>query len=57
MNYSWIKPNQHIITIRNRDTGWAKQYRVWNEKVIDKVLSEQKQSEDVYITKYPKRVI
>ena len=54
MIYDWIKPNQHIITIRNRDTGWARQKKVWNQKVIEKVLSEQKSSEDIYISKYPK---
>lgn len=54
MIYNWIKPMQHIITIRDRDTGWAKQRKVWNQKVIDQVLRDQKDSEDVYITKYPK---
>jgi len=53
MTYSWIKPKQHIITVRNRETGFAKQYKCWNEKVIHKVLDEQKSTEDVYITKYP----
>ena len=52
--YEWIKPRQHIITVRNRDTGFAKQKRVWNQKVIDQVLLEQKDCEDVYISKYPK---
>ena len=54
MSYEWIKPNQHIITIRDRNTGWAKQRKVWNHKVIKQVLDGQKDSEDVYITKYPK---
>lgn len=53
MIYNWIKPKQHTITIRNRDTGWARQRKVWNMKVIEQVLDEQKPSEDVYITKYP----
>ena len=43
-----------MITVRNRETGWARQKRVWNTKVIEQVLSEQKINEDVYITKYPK---
>ena len=54
MSYDWINPRQHTITIRDRDTGWARQKKVWNQKVIDQVLMEQKASEDVYITKYPK---
>ena len=54
MNYDWIKDSQHIITIRDRKTGFAKQRRVWNKKVIEQVLDGQKSSEDVYITKYPK---
>lgn len=54
MNYDWIKDGQHMITIRDRKTGFAKQKRVWNKKVIDLVLDGQKPSEDVYITKYPK---
>lgn len=54
MSYDWIQPNQHIITIRNRDTGWAKQKRVWDERIIHKVLAEQKSCEDIYISKYPK---
>lgn len=54
MIYDWITPSEHMITIRNRDTGWARQKRVWNDKVIQQVLAEQKQTEDIYITKYPK---
>ena len=53
MNYDWIKDSQHTLTIRDRATGWAKQRKVWNHKVIEQVLAEQKQTEDIYITKYP----
>ena len=53
MNYSWLKPKKHTITVRDRATGFAHQYRYWNEKVIEKVLAQQKESEDVYVTKYP----
>jgi len=53
-NYSFLVPNEHIITVRDRDTGFAKQHRYWNEAVIKKVLREQKPSEDIYVTKYPK---
>ena len=54
MSYEWIKPTQHTITIRDRETGWARQKKVWNKKVIEQVLAEQKDSEDVFITKYPR---
>ena len=53
-SYKWIKEGQHIITVRNRDTGFAKQHRCWNTDVIEKVLAQQKASEDIYISKYPK---
>lgn len=53
-DYSFLTPNEHIITIRDRNTGFAKQHRYWNDAVIKKVLDNQKPSEDVYITKYPK---
>lgn len=53
-NYSFLVPNEHIITVRDRDTGFAKQHRYWNDAVIKKVLREQKPSEDIYVTKYPK---
>lgn len=54
MTYEWIRPKQHIITVRNRDTGWAKQYKCWSDAVIRRVLSEQKSCEDVFITKSPR---
>ena len=54
MTYEWIKDNEHILTIRDRSTGWARQKRLWNHKVIEQVLAEQKPTEDIYITKYPK---
>ena len=53
MTYEWIKPKQHTITIKNRNTGFGRLRRCWNQKVIDKVISEQKSYEDIYITKYP----
>ena len=53
MDYSWIRPRMHTITVRDRATGFAHQHRCWNQKVIEKVLAEQKQTEDIYITKYP----
>lgn len=53
MNYSWIRERQHTITVRNRATGFAKQYKCWNQNVIDKVIAEQIEQTDIYITKYP----
>lgn len=53
-NYSWITNGQHMITVRNRETGFAKQHRCWNEDVIFNVLAQQPENSDVYITKYPK---
>ena len=53
MNYNWLKPNEHIITVRDRKSGFPHQHRYWNEKVIEQVLAKQKDTEDVYITKYP----
>lgn len=52
--YSFLTPNEHIITVRDRATGYAKQYRYWNNNVIKKVLKTQKDTEDIYVTKYPK---
>ena len=43
-----------MITVRNRETGYAKQCRYWNRETISKVLAQQKSCEDVYIQKYPK---
>lgn len=53
MSYDWLKPKQHMITVRDRATGFPKQHKFWNEKIIDKVLAEQNETSDVYITKYP----
>lgn len=52
--YSFLTPNQHIITIRDRVTGMARQQRYWNNNVISKILKNQSENEDVYVTKYPK---
>jgi len=54
VNYDWIRPKQHIITVRNRETGWAKQHQVWSSAVIKNVLDNQKECEDVFITKSPR---
>jgi len=53
MNYDWLKKGEHIITVRDRGEGFPHQHRYWNEKVIEKVLANQKQTEDIYISKYP----
>ena len=39
--YSWIQDGQHMITVRNRANGFAKQYRCWSEDVIHKVLDSE----------------
>lgn len=52
--YDWITDGQHMITIRNRDSGFAKQHRCWNVDLINKILSQQNGNEDIYISKYPK---
>lgn len=52
--YEFLTPKEHRITIRNRETGFAKQKRFWNESVISDVLSSQKDNEDVFVSKYPK---
>ena len=53
MNYNWLQPKQHTITVRDRATGFAKQYKYWNDNVIKKVIAEQNSTSDIYITKYP----
>ena len=42
-----------MLTVRNREKGFAKTFKVWNHKVIDKALDEQTEVDDIYITKYP----
>ena len=54
-NYEWLTEGEHMITIRNRETGHAKRVRYWNNNVIRKVLAQQKPTEDIYITKYPEK--
>lgn len=55
MNYNWLESGQHMITVRDRSgLKFPKQYRYWNEETIKQVLSEQNDTSDVYISKYPK---
>ena len=55
MNYSQVfKDKQHMITVRHRDRDYADQKRNWNSKTIKKILLDQDDASDVYITKYPK---
>lgn len=51
--YEFLTEGQHMITIRNRDTGRARRVRYWNEDSVHKVLNQQKPNEDVFVTKYP----
>ena len=53
MDYNWLQNGKHTITVRDRGDGFPHQHKYWNDKVISKVLAEQKQTEDIYITKYP----
>lgn len=53
VDYKFLTPREHVITVRDRVTGFAHQHRYWNDMVIDEVLSNQKPTEDVYISKYP----
>lgn len=52
-NYSWLTKRQHMITVRDRNGGYAKQYRYWNDEILEKVIAEQNNTSDIYITKYP----
>ena len=54
MTYEFLTPNEHIITVRDRVTNMAKQHRYWNNNVISKILKNQSENEDIYISKYPK---
>lgn len=54
MTYEFLTPNEHIITVRDRVTNTAKQHRYWNNNVISKILKNQSETEDIYISKYPK---
>lgn len=53
MSYEWLTPRQHTIVVRDRASDIPKQYRYWNDAVIKKVLAEQNDTSDVYVTKYP----
>lgn len=50
--YEFITPNEHFITITPRD-GFARRQRLWNSNVLEKVLGNQQNNEDVFVTKYP----
>lgn len=39
--------------MRDRGEGFPHQHRYWNDKVIEMVIANQKQTEDIYISKYP----
>ena len=51
--YEFLTPKEHFVTVRNRDGSSAVRKRYWNENVIRKILSIQKPTEDVFVTKYP----
>lgn len=54
MNYEFLEKGQHMLTVRNRETNFAKQSRYWGIDSIKKVLNQQDENEDIYVTKYPK---
>lgn len=54
MDYDFFKNREHIITIRDRQSGFATQKRYWNDSVINEVIASQNEHSDIYITKYPK---
>lgn len=51
--YEFLTPKEHLIIVRNRETGYGKNHRLWNMNVIKKILQNQKPYEDVFVTKYP----
>lgn len=54
MSYEFLEKGQHMLTVRNRETNFAKQSRYWGIDSIRKVLNHQDENEDIYVTKYPK---
>lgn len=53
--YEFLTPREHMITVRDRiPKPKNPQYRYWGERTIKKVLDNQKPTEDVFVTKYPK---
>lgn len=50
--YEFLTPKEHYITIRDRDGSYPVRRKYWNINVIEKVLSNQKDSEDIFVTKY-----
>ena len=52
MMYEFLTPNEHFITIRDRDGSFPIRRRYWNNNVISKVLQNQTPSQDIFVTKY-----
>lgn len=50
--YEFLTLKEHFITVNDRD-GFANRRRLWNMSLLEKVLKDQKLSEDIYVTKYP----
>lgn len=51
--YDFLTPNEHFITVRDRVTGLGVRHRYWNNNVISKILRQQTESQDIFVTKYP----
>lgn len=54
MDYDFFKNREHIITIRDRESGFATQKKYWNDSIIEEVIASQNETSDIYITKYPR---
>lgn len=50
VNKMYYKGYHYIVKVNDK---FAKKYKCWNGKQIDKILKNQKSSENVYISKYP----
>lgn len=53
MMYEYLTENEHYITIRDRDGGFPVRRRYWNNNVIFKIIKNQSENEDIFVTKYP----
>ena len=49
--YEFLTPNEHFITIRDKD-AYPIRRKYWNIHVLNKVLDNQKDTEDIFVTKY-----
>lgn len=50
--YEFLTKGEHFITIRDRSGKPPIRRRYWNNNVISKILQNQSESEDIFVTKY-----